>query len=228
MTGAIGAELPRGSGVLLHPTSLPGGRLGVGARRFVEWLAEAGQSFWQVLPLGPPDRRGSPYRSRSAFAGWPGLLARPDAPVDPAEERALLEAEGYWLGDWARAAGRGAVADQVRFRREWGELRAYANRLGVAILGDVPIYVGPGSVEERAHPRLFQRGFVSGVPPDAFSDDGQLWGNAVYDWAAMRRDGWRFWVERLRRALDLCDWVRIDHFRGFVAYWRVPAGRRSA
>jgi 4-alpha-glucanotransferase len=214
--------------VLLHPTSLPGGRLGPAAYRFVDWLAEAGQSFWQVLPLGPPDRHGSPYCSRSAFAGWPGFLADPRAPVAPEEEVELREREAYWIEPWERAYGRRAVADQVRFQREWAALRVHSQARGVAIMGDLPIYVGPGSVEERAHPGLFQPGFVSGCPPDYFTEDGQLWGNQVYDWAAMRRDGYRFWVERLRRALDLCDWARIDHFRGFVAYWRVPAGARTA
>lgn len=214
--------------MLLHPTSLPGGRLGAAAYRFVDWLAEAGQRVWQVLPLGPPDRHGSPYRSRSAFAGWPGLLADPDAPVDPEEARAFCAREAYWMDPWRRAHGPGGVAHQVRFQREWGALRAYAGGRGVAIMGDLPIYVGPGSVEERAYPGLFQRGFVSGCPPDYFTKDGQLWGNQVYDWAAMRRDGYRFWVERLRRALDLYDAVRVDHFRGFTAYWRVAAGARTA
>jgi 4-alpha-glucanotransferase len=194
----------------------------------VDWLAEAGQTVWQVLPIGPPDRYGSPYRSRSAFAGWPGLLAHPDAPVAPEEIRAFLEREAYWAEPWRRAYGVKGVADQVRFQREWGTLRDYARRKGISLMGDMPIYVGPGSVEERAYPSLFQPAFVSGCPPDYFTADGQLWGNQVYDWAAMRRDGYRFWVERIRRALDLFDSVRIDHFRGFVSYWRVPRGARTA
>jgi 4-alpha-glucanotransferase len=227
-TYPVGRELPRISGVLLHPTSLPGGRLGPEAYELVDWLAAAGQGLWQVLPLTPPGRDGSPYRSRSAFAAWPGLLADPRAPVAPEEERAFREREAYWIAGWERAAGRGAVAAQVRFQREWGALRRYARERGIEILGDVPFYVGPGSVEERERPELFRRDVVSGVPPDAFSASGQLWGNAVYDWAAMRRDGYRFWVERLRRALDLHDWARIDHFRAFVAYWQVPAGARTA
>ena len=227
-SGAIGEDLPRASGVLCHPTSLPGGCLGEEAHRFVDWLAEAGQSFWQVLPVTPPDRYGSPYRSRSAFAGWTGLLANPAAPVSRDEEDALCDREAYWIDDWVQAGGRGALADQVRFEREWSALRCHAAGRGVRLFGDVPVYVGPGSVEERAHPELFQRGFVSGCPPDYFTADGQLWGNQVYDWPAMRRDGQRFFVERLRRMLHLHDWLRIDHFRGFVAYWRVPAGSRTA
>ena len=94
---------PRGrtSGILLHPTSLPGGRLGDEAFAFVDWLARAGQSWWQILPLGPPDETGSPYKAASAFAGWRGLLAEPDAPVAEAEIEAFVAAHPYWIGDWA-------------------------------------------------------------------------------------------------------------------------------
>jgi 4-alpha-glucanotransferase len=98
----------------------------------------------------------------------------------------------------------------------------------VKILGDIAIYVAPDSVDHRSHPELFQDGAVAGAPPDAFTDDGQLWGNPLYDWPAMRRQGYRWWVERLRRTMDLFDVARIDHFRGFVAYWSVPAGAPTA
>ena len=90
-------KLPRSSGILLHPTSLPGGRLGPEAYAFVDWLAAAGQSWWQVLPLGPPDDVGSPYKSPSAFAGWAGLLAEPDAPVTPDELEDFVTRESYWV-----------------------------------------------------------------------------------------------------------------------------------
>ena len=91
------------------------------------------------------------------------------------------------------------------------------------------IYVAPGSADHRAHPELFQTGAVAGAPPDAFTELGQLWGNPLYDWPALRRRGYRWWVERTRRTLELYDAVRIDHFRGFVAYWSVPEdGRRRA
>src|SRR5918996_1537602 len=153
-------NLPRSSGILLHPTSLPGGRLGPDARRFVDWLQEAGQSWWQVLPLGPPDGVGSPYTSASAFAGWRGLLAEPNAPVST------------------------------------------------------------GAAEES--------GVAAGVPPDYFSRTGQRWGNPIYDWVAMRASGYRWWVERFRRTVELFDLVRIDHFRGLVAYWAVPERHRTA
>src|SRR5579862_4006164 len=118
--------MTRSSGVQLHITSLPGGRLGAEAYAFVDWLAEAGQSWWQVLPLGPPDRYRSPYKSRSAFAAWPGLLGAPRARVGAAELLSFREREGWWLGDWEKFAGRGAAADQLRFQREWSELRRYA------------------------------------------------------------------------------------------------------
>ena len=203
-------------------TSLPGGRLGREAFRFVDWLADAGQSWWQVLPLTPPDRHGSPYSSPSAFAAWPGLLARPRARVSAARIAAFRERNAYWIDDWARAAGRDAVADQVRFAREWGSLRDHATTRGVRIMGDLPFYVAPGAADVRAHPELFRRDAVAGVPPDAFTADGQLWGNPTYDWRAMRRDGHRWWVERLRRSRDLVDCSRIDHFRAFVAWWGVP------
>jgi 4-alpha-glucanotransferase len=220
--------LPRSSGVQLHITSLPGGRLGAHGYRFVDWLAAAGQSWWQVLPLGPPDRHRSPYKARSAFAAWPGLLADPRAPVSATEIADFRGRQSYWISDWERFSARGAVADQVRFQREWSALRTYAAERGVRILGDVAIYVAPGSADHRAHPELFQEGVVAGAPPDSFSDTGQLWGNPLYDWPALSRRRYRWWVERLRRTLELFDLARIDHFRGFVAYWAVPAGAPTA
>lgn len=221
-------DLPRSSGIQLHPTSLPSGRLGREAYAFVDWLAEAGQSWWQMLPLGPPDRYGSPYKSASAFAAWPGLLADPRAPVSREEELDFRERNAFWVDDWARLGPRGAVADQVRFDREWAALRAHAEARGVRLIGDVPIYVAPGSVDHRAHPELFREDAVAGTPPDAYTDKGQLWGNPLYDWAALRRRGYRWWTERLRRTFELYDVARIDHFRGFCAYWAVPKGARHA
>jgi 4-alpha-glucanotransferase len=220
--------LPRSSGVQLHITSLPGGRLGKEAYRFVDWLAAAGQSWWQVLPLGPPDRHHSPYKARSAFAAWPGLLADRRAPVRSDELSEFRAGNAWWIEDWERFAGRGAVADQVRFQREWDALREYAHQRGVRLFGDLAIYVAPDSADHRAHPELFQNGWVAGAPPDAFSSRGQLWGNPLYDWPAMQRRGYRWWVQRVVRSLALFDLVRIDHFRGFVAYWAVPEGAHTA
>ena len=218
-------HLPRSSGVQLHPTSLPGGRLGREAFKFVDWLAEAGQSWWQMLPLGPPDRHGSPYKSASAFAAWPGLLADPRARVTRSDELDFRERNAYWIDDWAK---RGSVADQVRFDREWAALRSHAEAAGVRLIGDVPIYVAPGSVDHRTHPELFRSDAVAGTPPDAYTDKGQLWGNPLYDWPALRRRGYRWWTERFRRTFELYDVARIDHFRGFVAYWAVPRSARHA
>jgi 4-alpha-glucanotransferase len=218
-------RLSRSAGILLHPTSLPSGSL-ADARWFVDWLASAGQTWWQVLPLGPPDETGSPYAAKSAFAGWAGLLAEPDAPVSEEELEAFVARHPFWSADWASLGG--SLADQVRFEREWSGLRDYAAGRGVRLLGDLPIYVAPGSADHLAHPELFQTGAVAGVPPDLFSANGQLWGNPLYDWKALRATGYRWWVERLRRALELVDLVRLDHFRGLVAYWSVPAGRKTA
>jgi 4-alpha-glucanotransferase len=139
-----------------------------------------------------------------------------------------VEREGSWAREWERFGGRGAIADQVRFEREWAALRSYAAHRGVRLIGDVPIYVAPGSADHRAHPELFQDGAVAGVPPDAFTDKGQLWGNPLYDWPALRRRGYRWWISRFTRVFELFDVARIDHFRGFVAYWAVPAGARYA
>jgi len=218
-------NVERSAGVLLHITSLPGGRLGPEAFRFVDWLADAGQSWWQVLPLGPPDRHRSPYKARSAFAAWPGLLADRRAPVSASELLDFRERNMYWIEDWVSFAGRGAVADQVRFDREWGALRGYAADRGVRLLA---IYVAPESADHVAHPELFRRGFVAGTPPDSFSATGQLWGNPLYDWPALQRRDYRWWVQRVARTLSQLDAARLDHFRGFVAYWAVPASERTA
>jgi len=214
--------------VQLHLTSLPDGRLGPSAYAFVDWLQAAGQRWWQVLPLGPPNRQRSPYKASSAFAAWPGFLADPGAPVGREEEAAFRERHAFWIGDWERFAWRGAVAAQVRFEREWGALRAYAAERRIGLIGDVPIYVAPGGADQRAHPELFRDGVVAGAPPDAFTAKGQLWGNPLYDWPAMRRRRYRWWTERLRRTFELFDLARIDHFRGFVAYWAVPEGAPDA
>src|SRR5688572_27815319 len=125
-------ELSRSSGLVLHPTSLPEGRLGEGAYAFVDWLEAAGQSWWQVLPLGPPDEVGSPYASSSAFAAWPGFLADPDAKVTAAELASFRRRNAYWAQDWEDAGGE--LADQVRFEREWTALREYGQARGVRLI----------------------------------------------------------------------------------------------
>ncbi|MGH3001276.1 MAG: 4-alpha-glucanotransferase [Gaiellaceae bacterium] len=225
-------KLERSSGILLHPTSLPNGVLDDHAYRFVDWLVEAGQRWWQVLPLGPAEAAtGSPYMSPSAFAGSPALVADPDAAVTRAEADAFRGQNAYWLDDWLAyldPAGAEGLEQQVRFEREWRALRAYAAERGVRLFGDAPIYVAFDGADHRAHRHLFRAGEVAGVPPDSFSATGQLWGNPLYDWAAMRADGYRWWIERLRRVFALVDLTRIDHFRGFVSYWAVPEGNPTA
>src|SRR5579875_510506 len=219
-------KLERASGILLHPTSLPNGVLDDHAYRFVDWLAAAGQRWWQVLPLGQPDPLGSPYQSPSAFAGSPALLAQPNARVGATDRAEFRERNAYWIDDWVDYGG--SLDDQVRFDREWGALRAHAAARGVRIFGDMPIYVAADGADHRAHPELFQDGLVACVPPDAFARTGQLWGNPLYDWTAMRHDGYRWWIERFRRTFALVDLTRVDHFRGFVAYWAVPAANGTA
>lgn len=221
--------LTRSLGVNLHPTSLPAGRLGPEAYAFVDWLEAAGARFWQVLPLNPPDEYGSPYAASSAFAAWPGLLADPDASVGRTERRRFERANSSWIGDWMDFAGPAALVDQVRFEREWSALRAYAADRGVRLIGDVPIYVAGGSCDHLAHPSIFLPcDFVAGAPPDPLTDRGQKWGNPLFDWEALERDDYRWWIERMKRTLDLVDVFRIDHFRGFAAYWAVPAAAETA
>lgn len=309
----------RRSGILLHPTSLPGdgvGDLGAQAYRFVDWLALAGQTLWQVLPLVAVGQGGSPYNGLSAFAGNTLLVSADllveDALLDEDEARAprgfdpgradydgagrwkepllrrahaafrasaspglragfaeFCQREAGWLDDWtlfqalrnelggpwtewpaplrardpgALAQARQQLADEVErhalgqflFDRQWGELRRYANGRGIYLIGDVPIFVAHDSADVWAHPELFEldpRGrptVVSGVPPDYFSETGQRWGNPLYRWEVMERDGYRWWVERFRRTLRMVDIARIDHFRGFESYWEVPAHEATA
>jgi 4-alpha-glucanotransferase len=313
-SATIGA---RASGILLHPTSLPGpgtGDLGEQAFRFVDWLADAGQSLWQVLPLVAVNEGGSPYNALSAFAGNPllispaelhlhGLLpaeaaAAPDLDDDDLDfpsalrwkedvvraARALLdedeelsadfmgycEEEAYWLNDYAlfRAlrdahggrswaewpeplrrrdpaalnTARHELLESVRrhayaqylFDLQWAAVRRHAHRRGIRIVGDVPIFVAYDSADVWANPELFQLDddlrptVVSGVPPDYFSATGQRWGNPLYRWDVLERTGYRWWIDRFRRTLQMVDVVRVDHFRGFESYWEVPAEEDTA
>lgn len=261
----------RAAGILLHPTSLPGGRLGPAAHTLVDFLAQARCRVWQVLPLGPtgPDR--SPYSPSSVFAGNAALL--PEGAGLPPPRSALsdfVEQERGWLPDYALfMAGRQAAAgapwwewpaglrdrepgalralaqrhatfiegvyvEQFRFAARWRELRAAAHARGIAIYGDLPMFTVADSADVWAHRDLFRLDSagrataVAGVPPDAFTQEGQLWGNPLFDWEAMRADGFRWWIERIRHELERCDLLRLDHFRGLVATWEVPAGAASA
>lgn len=316
-------SFPRAAGVLLHPTSLPGGHgvgdLGKSAYRFVDFLAAAGQSLWQVLPLGPTGPTNSPYQSLSSFAGNPllisldrlveiGLLTPPDiagggvASLPTAEferaakfkEKALRlacrhflagrgdkafqkgflefrEAEKEWVEDYALFLAlkrhfqgaawfqwpdpdlvkrRPAALQKARkefedsllfhifcqycFFDQWTALKAYANEKHVRLIGDVPIYTAHDSADVWAEPQYFEvdeEGAVlqmAGVPPDYFSTTGQLWGNPIYRWDVLKKDGYRWWLRRIESVLKLVDILRIDHFRGLQAYWSIPQGETTA
>jgi 4-alpha-glucanotransferase len=123
---------------------------------------------------------------------------------------------------------------QFLFDRQWRALKAYASERGVCLFGDMPIYIALDSADAWAHPEMLlldrdgRPSAVAGVPPDYFSEDGQLWGNPLYDWAYHERTGFRWWVERVRHATGQSDLVRIDHFRGFEAFWSVPYGEQTA
>jgi 4-alpha-glucanotransferase len=148
--------------------------------------------------------------------------------VSQAELESFVARHPFWIAEWARFAGEGAIADQVRFKREWSALRAYARERRVRLIGDVPIYVAPGGADHLAHPELFREGAVAGAPPDPLGPEGQLWGNPLYDWDALAARGYRWWIDRLRRTFELFDLTRLDHFRGFAQYWAIPADAASA
>jgi 4-alpha-glucanotransferase len=310
----------RASGVLLHVVSLPSlygiGDVGPAALAWIDRLHEAGQTWWQALPLGPTGYGNSPYQALSSFAGN-GLLISPDflledgllqksdcegccfpatsidyESVIPFKHR-LLEAawnhfragaradlrEAYeqfcreqarWLEDYAlfralKLGYQGAYyldwpaelvrrepsalerarrdladqIDQVRFVqfllfRQGTRIKERARSRGVRLIGDLPFFVSPDSSDVWANPELFlldeqlRPRFVAGVPPDYFSSQGQLWGNPVYNWEALRRTGYRWCIDRLRALLAHVDAIRLDHFRAFAAAWHVPAGAPTA
>ncbi len=308
----------RTSGVLMHLTSLPSpcgiGTMGAQARKFADFLAAAGQTWWQILPICPTSFGDSPYQTFSTFAGNPylidlddlcadgllereeyeslswgddpkavdyGLMYRTRYPVlrlacarflkSPAPEYQTFCAENaFWLEDYAffmalkeRHGGApwqewetdlrsrqpaaletarretGAERDfwkavQYLFFRQWWALKSYANGRGVYIIGDLPIYVSGDSVDVWGNPEQFQLDEnhlpteVAGCPPDGFSADGQLWGNPLFDWEAMERDGYTWWVRRIGYQCKIYDMLRIDHFRGFDSYYAIPYGAADA
>ncbi len=324
-------ELTRSSGILLHPTSFPGphgiGDLGQTAYQFVDYLAGARQSLWQVLPLGPTGYGDSPYASFSSFAGNPllisldklveqgdldglDLLDVPDFPVDLVEygwviywkvpllekaarnflnkadesRRANFEdfcaEHAHWLDDFALfmvvkehfdekareedvfgamwsnywdkdialrqpeavARWQKEKAEAIAIKKvlqyfffdQWTALRRYANERDILIIGDIPIFVAPDSVDVWANRELFylddegRPTVVAGVPPDYFSETGQLWGNPLYNWKKMASRGYQWWIDRIKATLSLIDIIRVDHFRGFEAYWEIPAEEETA
>ncbi|MBR4246530.1 MAG: 4-alpha-glucanotransferase [Treponema sp.] len=325
----------RKSGILLHVTSLPGtpgiGTLGESAYKFADWLKNANQSYWQVLPLGPTGYGDSPYQSFSTFAGNPLLIdfddlvkrgwASKDEVLPPdyiksqgnvdfgsvvwwkmpvlakcaayflkkcsEDDRVKYEAfkndQSSWLNNYAdytsiknfydaKAKNEGvegvasmwnrwwprelaehdasAVSrwdaehtddvEQIKviqffFDQQWSSLKNYVNSLGIKIIGDIPIFVAGDSADVWANQKFFQmdsetllQKTCAGVPPDYFSATGQLWGNPLYDWDAMKKDNYSWWVDRIKNMLRLVDVIRIDHFRGFEAYWQIPYGAPNA
>ncbi len=212
----------RTSGVLLHVTSLPSGRLDEEAYRFVDWLVAAGQSWWQLLPLHPPDALGSPYASRSAFAGHEGLLAPVGSPLRDEGASGKDAPSARWVDEWVAFAGDDERRAQTRFQREWLALKQYANGRGIRLIGDIPLYVAGDSCDVVTHPELFDHSVVAGAAPSVNHPEGQRWGMPVFDWPTHAADGFAWWLERLARELELCDLLRIDHFRGLVQFWQLP------
>lgn len=249
----------RSSGVLLPIPSLPGrygcGDLGPSAYRFVDWLAASGQTWWQVLPIGPFGKGNSPYSSTSSIKGEPllisleklteeGLLSRADlrAPRALAEGSIRYrQARKFHSSRLAKAAARlqhsdPEIADPVQslFDRQWNSLRQYANRRGVKLLGDLPMFVVAESEDVRERPELFRLNslgrptVVTGVPPDSFSASGQLWGHPHYNWREHRKEEFAWWTARIARQLDRFDAIRFDHFIGLHRCWEVSARARTA
>ncbi len=311
----------RSSGILLHPTSLPGsfgsGDLGEEAYKFIDWLVSAGQSIWQMLPIGPAGMANSPYMSLSAFAGNPlfidlhelvsldllkkeelhswenGSQHRVDyskvttarmellsiaarrffercSHEDQEQFEKFCNSEKSWLDDYAlfqalnqQHGGRlwvhwdhdivqrkqealkiAAVKlkahvdfnkfTQWCFARQWGRLKKYANENNVKLVGDIPIFVAHHSADVWSNQEAYHLNAdgmptsVAGVPPDYFSKDGQRWGNPLYRWDVMKQQEYKWWIDRFRKTLSLFDIIRIDHFRGFEAYWEIPAKEKTA
>ncbi len=308
----------RKSGILLPVASLPGkygiGTFGKEAYAFVDMLSVAGQSCWQILPLGPTSYGDSPYQSFSTFAGNPYFID-PDTLI---KERLLTQKEvdsydfgnkadtidyeklyrsrfdmlkkaflrakpendkkfqsfcrknAFWIDDYSLFM---AIKDslggisylewdekirkrdkktldiykkrfakeacfyrflQFKFMQQWTDLKKYANRSGVKIIGDIPIYVALDSADTWANPQLFQIDenryptSVAGCPPDGFSPTGQLWGNPLYDWDYHKKTDFSWWVSRIRHCFELYDVVRVDHFRAFDSYYSIPYGDPTA
>ncbi len=310
--------MERTCGILLHPTSLPSpfgiGDFGQSAYRFVDFLLEAGQHLWQILPLTYPGYGNSPYNAISAFAGNPalidpiqlmqmGLLDRNEVlqipsfdpnrvdfgPVvdfknsllrkaferfqqkgDNGECQKYRDDNEYWLKDFTifitlknhfkhlpwnqwdekfhdnRSEETGELYKTMKvesdfhafvqyiFHLQWTKLKQYANDKGIRIVGDLPIYVSYDSADVWSHRDLYHLDsqgkpeIVAGVPPDYFSETGQLWGNPIYDWETMRQNDYAWWKARMGALHEKVDMVRIDHFIGFVRYWAVPYGEATA
>ena len=295
--------MERASGVLMHISSLFGdysaGSFGEEAKYFIDFLAESGFSYWQVLPFCMADEYNSPYKSFSAFSGNPffvdlkvlfekGLLteaelkaARQKVPYACEFDRLRAERFDLLKAASARVKNRELVADfiennkyidafcrfmalkaanggedvtwqewtvseydpdvlfawqfiEYEFFTQWAEIKSYANERGIGIIGDIPIYVAQDSSDVWSAPGMFKLDkngdptCVAGCSPDYFSEDGQMWGNPLYNWTVMKKDGYTWWCDRIRHMASMFDAVRIDHFRGFESYWSIPADAETA
>ncbi len=301
----------RKSGILMPVASLPNkygiGSFGKEAYTFVDLLAKAGVSIWQLLPLNPLGYGNSPYQPLSSFAGdesyidldllkKDGLLDATPEDFEPAEaDRIDYSGSREYKEPWLRRAYKnfkgGAdykkflknswvypyavfvalktqnglrawtewpkeqqnwildkkydishLEDEIGYRmfaqyefyRQWMALKKYANGKGIKIMGDIPFYVGLDSLDVWSAREEFlingdgEPSFIAGVPPDYFNADGQRWGNPIYNWEYMRSTGFKFWIERLRYSSVLYDILRIDHFRAFDTYWKIPASCPTA
>ena len=302
----------RKSGILLHITSLPGkygiGTFGEEAYKFVDFLVETKQTYWQILPLGHTGFGNSPYSSYSAFAGNPLMIdidALPvkgkklepnktnkvdfekvksqklpllyditniflESDIDKSAYESFKKEHSFWLYDYSFFTALKSFYNEkplrmfdkgLKFRKEdaltefsgklscdieqnqaiqyfffdqWLKLKSYANEKGIKIIGDIPLYVAGDSADVWVNPEIFMLNDdlspikVAGVPPDYFSETGQLWGNPVYDWEGAKKTDYRWWKERIQMNLNIFDIVRIDHFRGFSEFWAVPYGHETA
>ena len=238
-------------GILCHLTSLPNGKISDGDK-FLQYLKDNNYSKWQFLPLTPPDKHNSPYASPSAFAGHYGICSS-DVIGDLSDEDYWLEdwalfatiTEHYPGKNWtqwpeelrnrdpdALTKWREKISLEIRrqgiFQHEWLLMKDKASKMGIDLIGDLPIFISHHSADVWANPELFQLDenglptVVAGVPPDYFSETGQKWNTVLYNWAEHEKTNWRWWKERMARMLRLFDVVRIDHFRGFHSAWAVP------
>ncbi|MBQ0040714.1 MAG: 4-alpha-glucanotransferase [Clostridiales bacterium] len=228
----------RKSGVICHISSLPGGTLGGPAREFVDWMESVGLKVWQVLPLNPPGIGNCPYNSYSAFAGNPDFINYDEIPEDMETFRSFIMDNKFWLDGYVEFVddeqANELVKEQYYFYRQWNDLKEYANAHHVQIMGDLPIFVAADSADVRDNPDIFltdkdgKLAVHAGVPADGFSSNGQNWGLALYDWEALRSQGYDWWIKRLKQCAERYDILRLDHFRGFSEYFAIPAGGTPA
>ena len=221
-------NLSRTSGVQLHPTSLPSGRLGPDAYAWVDWLAAAGQTWWQMLPLGPPDEHDSPYKSASAFAASPKLLGSPSAPVSAAERIDFRDRASDWIEDWLAFAGEDALDDQVRFDREWTRAARPRERARREADRRHPDLRRTRLRRPARAPRDLQGRRRRRRPAGHLHRQGPALGQPLVRLAGAAPEGYAWWIARFKRVFELFDLARIDHFRGFTAYWAVPADAEFA